>query len=82
MAAAFVAVLHWPQFLALFGLGAEPARFDLVWKQTPLPVAYIAAVLIAALLLEALPYLEELWRCLRAARGRLVPSRRGIPDSQ
>ncbi|WP_343715783.1 hypothetical protein [Inquilinus sp.] len=76
MGAAFVAVLHWPQFLALFGAGPEPARFDLTWKQQPLPVAYIATVLAAALLFELLPYLEELWRGLRAARGRLVPARR------
>lgn len=75
MATAFVAVLHWPQVLALFGLGPEPARFDLTWKQEPLPVAYIAAVLIAALLFELLPYLEELWRGLRTAHGRLVPLR-------
>jgi hypothetical protein len=80
MAAAFVAVLHWPQFLALFGLGSEPARFDLIWKRTPLPIGYIAAVLTAALLLEALPYLEELWRCLRTAQGRLVPPRRRVRD--
>jgi hypothetical protein len=77
MGAAFVAVLHWPQFLALFGAGPEPARFDLTWKPEPLPVAYIAAVLTAALLFELLPYLEELWRVLRAAHGRLVPNRGG-----
>lgn len=76
MGAAFVAVLHWPQFLALFGAGPEPARFDLTWKQEPLPAAYIAAVLIAALLFELLPYLEELWRGLRTPHGRLVPLRR------
>jgi hypothetical protein len=75
MGAAFVAVLHWPQFLALFGAGPEPARFDLTWKQESLPVAYIAAVLVAALLFDFLPYLEELWRGLRTARGRLVPAR-------
>jgi hypothetical protein len=78
MGAAFVVVLHWPQFLALFGAGPEPARFDLIWKQEPLPVAYIAAVLTAALLFELLPYLEELWRGLRKAHDRLVPARRGI----
>jgi hypothetical protein len=82
MAAAFVTVLHWPQFLALFGLGSETARFDLTWKRTPLPVAYVATVLIAALLLEALPYLEELRRCLRAAQGRLAPSRRRVPGPE
>lgn len=81
MGAAFVAVLHWPQFLALFGAGPEPARFDLTWKQEPLPVAYIASVLAAALLFELLPYLEELWRGLRTARWRLVPVRRRVGKS-
>src|SRR5215210_3616139 len=31
-----VIVPHWSQFLALFGLGSEPARFELVLKQDPL----------------------------------------------
>ena len=66
MAGAFVAVLHWPQFLALFGLGSEPARFTLEPKQESLPIGYIVAVLGAALLFELLPYLEELARGLRA----------------
>jgi hypothetical protein len=74
MGAAF-AVLHWQQFLALFGWGPDPARFDLTWKREPLPVAYIAAVLTTALLFELLPYLEKLWRGLRAARRQLVPAR-------
>jgi hypothetical protein len=65
MAGAFVAVLHWPQFIALSGLGSEPARFAIAWKDQPLPLVYIAAVLGAALLFELLPYLEELWRGLR-----------------
>jgi hypothetical protein len=64
MAGAFVAVMHWGQFLALFGL--EPARFAIEWKQSPLPVGYIVAVFAASLFLELLPYLEELWRGLRA----------------
>ncbi|MGB9367875.1 MAG: hypothetical protein WCE79_17875 [Xanthobacteraceae bacterium] len=62
MAGAFVAVLHWPQFLALFGLGSEAARFTLELKKESLPIAYIVAVLGASLLFELLPYLKELWR--------------------
>jgi hypothetical protein len=69
MAGAFVAVLHWPQFLALFGLGSEAPRFALELKNESLPIAYIVAVLGAALLFELLPYLEELWRGLRARVG-------------
>jgi hypothetical protein len=75
MAGAFVAVLHWPQLLALFGLGSEPARFTIEWKDEPLPVAYIVTVLVGAFVLELLPYLEELWRGLRAShRMRRVES--------
>jgi hypothetical protein len=74
MGGAFVVVLHWQQFLALFGLGDEPPRFTIEWKQQPLPLLYIFSVLAAALFLEFLPYLEELWRSWRANR-RLVPQR-------
>jgi hypothetical protein len=66
MAGLFVVVLHWPQFLALFGLGSEPARFTVAFKPDSLPATYVLAVLGAALFLEVLPYLEELWRGLRA----------------
>lgn len=65
--------LHWGQFLALFGVGAEGARFYLAWKQHQLPVGYIATVMSVILLFELLPYLEELFRGLRANSGRLVP---------
>ncbi|MFL6797550.1 MAG: diguanylate cyclase [Xanthobacteraceae bacterium] len=73
MAGAFVAVLHWPQFIALFGFGNETASYALKWKETPLPVIYILPLLAAALMLELLPYLVELWRGLRANDWRLVP---------
>jgi hypothetical protein len=68
MGLAFVVVLHWPQFLALFGLGTEPASFAVRLKEHPLPVAYVVTVLAAVLLFELLPYLEELVRGMRAAR--------------
>ncbi|TIT95909.1 MAG: diguanylate cyclase [Mesorhizobium sp.] len=65
--------LHWGQFLALFGVEPEEARFDLIWKQQQLPVAYIVTVMAVILLFELLPYLEEFFRGLRANSGRLVP---------
>jgi hypothetical protein len=43
-------------------------------KQQPLPLLYIFSEFAAALFLEFLPYLEELWRRWRANR-RLVPQR-------
>ena len=68
MAILLVVARHWTQFLALLGLGREPARFELTAKSEPLPVAYIAILFALILLFELLPYLEELWRGLRARR--------------
>lgn len=69
MGLAFVAVLHAPQALAVFGLGPEPADWGLRLKPDPLPLGYVAAVLAAVAALELLPYLEETWRCWRARRN-------------
>jgi hypothetical protein len=74
MAIICVASLHWGQFLALFGAGSETARFTLEWKKDPLPVAYIATLLVCVVLFEFLPYIEELLRGLRANAGKLVPA--------
>jgi hypothetical protein len=68
-----VVSLHWGQFLALFRFGPEKARFDLAWKEQQLPVGYIATVMTVILLFELFPYVEELFRGLRANSGRLVP---------
>jgi hypothetical protein len=76
MGLVLIAVLHWPQFLALFGLGSEPARFDLTLKSGPPSWIYVTAVLIAALLFELLPYGEELIRGLRADDRPEMPRRR------
>jgi len=68
-----VAVLHWGQFLSLFGAGTEHARFILEWKPEPLPTLYIGSLLGCILLFELLPYFEELLRGLRANDGALIP---------
>jgi hypothetical protein len=68
-----VATLHWPQLLALFGLGDERARFTLALKPEPLPLTTALGVLAAAAVLEFLPYLEELWRGLKARARRAPP---------
>jgi hypothetical protein len=81
MGLVLIAVLHWQQFMALFGLGTEPARFDLTLKSGPPSWIYVTAVLVAALLFELLPYGEELVRGLRADdRPEMPRRRRGSED--
>ena len=69
MGLGFIVLLHWGQFLALFGLGSESARFTLTLKQQPLPPAYVLTVLAAVLLFNIVPFAEELIRGLRAKRA-------------
>lgn len=38
-----VVVLHWSQFLALFGMGSEAPRFELIWKDPPIAVGLRAS---------------------------------------
>jgi hypothetical protein len=71
-----IIVPHSGQFLALFGLGTEPASFTLALKRNPIPWPYVLTVLVAVALLEVLPFVEELIRGLRANAGALVPQRR------
>ena len=70
MAMLVVVILHWPQFLALFGAGPETPRFALVLKSEPLPWFYVMTFLLTVALLELLPYAEELFRGLRARAGK------------
>jgi hypothetical protein len=63
-----VIILHWSQFLSLWGLGPEAARYHLVFKPDPLPWVYVAGFLIASALLEVLPFLEEFVRGWRARK--------------
>jgi hypothetical protein len=76
MAISFIAVLHWPQFLALFGLGTERRDLSIRLKRAPLPASYVVPVLAAIVVLEWLPYTEELWRDIRRSGWRLTPPER------
>ncbi|MCG5262677.1 diguanylate cyclase [Cupriavidus gilardii] len=67
-ALALVAVAHWPQALALFGVGDQAADFSLTPKQPPLPGWYLAVVLVATALCGVLPFVEEFFRCRRWRR--------------
>ena len=70
-----VIILHWPQFLSLWGLGPETARYRIVLKPDPLPWTYVTAFLPAVLVFELLPYLEELVRGLRSRKRRRIGPR-------
>lgn len=82
MAILFIISLHWGQFQALFGFGPETARFNLAWKEEPLPTGYILSVMAAILLFELIPYVEELFRTLRAKRGAPVPGKARAPKNR
>lgn len=73
MAVSMVAMLHWPQFTALLGMGPETADFGLHWKASPLPRHYVLWLMAAIVVFELLPYGEEL---LRTVRARLAQKRR------
>lgn len=73
-ATALVICLRPKQFAAIFGRGGERARWRLDVKKPPLPVSYVASVLVAACALLALPYAEEFVRCYRVDRT-LLPHR-------
>ncbi|MDB5947562.1 MAG: putative rane protein [Ramlibacter sp.] len=76
---ALLATVRWDQALALAGLGPQPADFSLRLKAQPLPPAYLLGGLLAAVVLNALPLLEETWRCWNA-RGALPASARIRPS--
>lgn len=70
MAVSFVTILYWDQFLAVFGLGPDTPRWEFRFKPEPLPPGYLAWLLGSVAFFIVLPFSEELWRCIRAARRR------------
>jgi hypothetical protein len=64
-AVSFVICLHWEQFLAALGAGNERPNYSVEWKRDPLSMRYVAVIGIAICAFIAVPYGEELIRCLR-----------------
>jgi hypothetical protein len=77
MAIVIVIILHWSQFLSLWGLGSETARYRIVLKPDPLPWTYVAGFFSAVLIFKVLPYLEELVRGLRSWKRGVTADREG-----
>jgi len=69
-ALSFMLVAHRDQALALVGRGTAAPRFAFERKRAPLPAAAVRGTIGAFALCVALPYVEELTRCLRYARKR------------
>jgi hypothetical protein len=69
MASAFLTVLHWDQACAVFGRGGRP-DWRIKRKRRPLGARYRAGIIGAVTGLGALPYAEELVRCMRARESR------------
>jgi len=70
LALVLVALLSWPQVLAIFGLGLEPFDATIHFKADPLSPIYLVLLLVAIFFFNLMPYLLELWRGLRAARAK------------
>jgi hypothetical protein len=77
IATAVVAILHWPQFLSLFGIGG--ANFAPELKHRALPAWYVWSVMAAVVACGVVPYGEELLRTFRARRGSTA--RTGVAGS-
>ena len=75
LALSFVLVIHWPAFLALFGLGDAPPDWSLRPRMLDVSPIYFWA-LMTAMVLNFLLYAEELWRGLRF-RQRVGPAPAG-----
>jgi hypothetical protein len=69
MAAVMLTVLHWDQARSVFGIQGDP-DWRIRPKRRQLSARYRAGVLGAVAALVALPYGEELVRCLRASAER------------
>jgi hypothetical protein len=69
-ATSLMIALHRDQALALVGRGADAPDWRLRPKSRPLSRAQKAAAIGSILLFGAVPYTEELARCLRARRDR------------
>jgi len=67
-ALSLVGLAHRDQVLALVGRGPERPRFALRRKRSPVPRRALVATMAAFTLTVALPYAEELTRCIRYER--------------
>ncbi len=71
-ALSLLTIAHRDQALALVGRGEVRARLQLRFKRRPIPARALTATIVAFAAFVALPYAEELLRCVRYERKRAV----------
>ncbi|MET8677147.1 hypothetical protein ABZW18_06000 [Streptomyces sp. NPDC004647] len=69
-AMAFTSCLHWDQVRAAVRGGRNAEDWKLLPEQDPLSVRYLTCLGPAIGAFVALPYAEEMTRCIRAAKAR------------
>jgi hypothetical protein len=69
LALSFILVIHWDQFLAIFGLGDAPADWSLTPRSLGVSAVYFWGLMVA-MGLNFLLYVEELLRGLRYRSSR------------
>jgi hypothetical protein len=74
MSSAALVCLHWDQVQALLSGTSRPDAWRLRLKRHRLSGAYLAAIGVEIIGLIAVPYGEELLRCVRASRQTATPS--------
>ncbi|HEV2635236.1 MAG TPA: hypothetical protein VGX23_08820 [Actinocrinis sp.] len=74
-AAAFAACLHWDQVRHAFDGRARPEDWRLLPKDARRPTSYLIGLGAAVTTFVALPYGEELLRCVRAQYRRRLEAR-------
>jgi hypothetical protein len=78
MGTAFLFALHWDEARALLRRGRGRPRLAPERKRRPVSPRYRIGFLGAVTGLVAVPYSEELWRCLRASRRSRVDETTGV----
>lgn len=56
------------------GSWSEAQAWRMRWKEQPLPMAYLFAAFLSAILLNLLPLLEEFFRCMRFSKAANRPT--------
>jgi hypothetical protein len=68
LALGLILATHIDQAAALLGLGDVRADFHVRFKNPPLPTEYLVSWIGATVVLNQIPFAEELWRGIRARR--------------